>query len=50
MEDRIHIEAIRDESGNLEHIFAGVFDGHGGVYASQYVKENLHANIIVKFL
>lgn len=46
----MNIEAVRDEFGNLDHIFAGVYDGHGGIYASQYVKEYLHTNIIVKFL
>lgn len=46
MEDRIHLVVNRDKNGKINHIFAGVYDGHGGPQASQYVCSNLYNNII----
>lgn len=48
MEDRVHLEADRDLYGNLNHLYAAVYDGHGGVQASEYVRLHLHNNIKVK--
>ncbi|KAI1729493.1 protein phosphatase 2C domain-containing protein [Ditylenchus destructor] len=45
MEDRVHIEVVRNLAGKLEYVFAGVYDGHGGTQASEYVKAHLHENI-----
>lgn len=47
MEDRVHLEAVRDLYGNLSHLYAAVYDGHGGVQASEYVRLHLHNNIKV---
>lgn len=47
MEDRVNVEVGRNLEGNLEYVFAGVYDGHGGPQASEYVRCHLHANITV---
>uniref|UniRef100_A0A915JTU0 PPM-type phosphatase domain-containing protein n=1 Tax=Romanomermis culicivorax TaxID=13658 RepID=A0A915JTU0_ROMCU len=46
MEDRIHLHCQRNQSGRVEYIFLGVFDGHGGSYASEYAKNSLRLNIV----
>uniref|UniRef100_A0A915DTI1 PPM-type phosphatase domain-containing protein n=1 Tax=Ditylenchus dipsaci TaxID=166011 RepID=A0A915DTI1_9BILA len=45
MEDRVHVEVVRSSSGKLEHIYLAIYDGHGGVQASEYVRQHLHDNI-----
>lgn len=45
MEDRCVVHTERDEKGVLEWTFVGVFDGHGGEHASEYVRRNLLNNI-----
>jgi serine/threonine protein phosphatase PrpC len=50
MEDRIHVVVKRDQNGQVQHVFAGIYDGHGGPQASQYVCTNLYNNIIVRIL
>ncbi|WKY02672.1 hypothetical protein Q1695_016160 [Nippostrongylus brasiliensis] len=46
MEDRVHIETVRDEDGSIKFTFFGIFDGHGGHEASEYVRRNLLNNIM----
>ncbi|KIH54206.1 protein phosphatase 2C [Ancylostoma duodenale] len=46
MEDRVHIETIREENGSIKFTFCGIFDGHGGHEASEYVRRNLLDNIM----
>ncbi|XGW13975.1 hypothetical protein V3C99_000337 [Haemonchus contortus] len=46
MEDRVHIETIRDDDGSIKFTFFGIFDGHGGHEASEYVRRNLLNNIM----
>ncbi|EYC44253.1 hypothetical protein Y032_0467g1994 [Ancylostoma ceylanicum] len=46
MEDRVHIETIREEDGSIKFTFCGIFDGHGGHEASEYVRRNLLDNIM----
>ncbi|KJH48184.1 protein phosphatase 2C [Dictyocaulus viviparus] len=46
MEDRVHIETIRKEDGSIKFTFFGIFDGHGGHEASEYVRRNLLENIM----
>ncbi|KAJ1348517.1 hypothetical protein KIN20_003832 [Parelaphostrongylus tenuis] len=46
MEDRVHIETIRKEDGSIKFTFFGIFDGHGGHEASEYVRRNLLNNIM----
>ncbi|CAJ0596822.1 unnamed protein product [Cylicocyclus nassatus] len=46
MEDRVHIETIRNEDGSIKFTFFGIFDGHGGHEASEYVRKNLLNNIM----
>lgn len=47
MEDRVHIEVVRKEDGSIDYIYAGVYDGHGGAQASEYVRLHLLNNIRV---
>lgn len=47
MEDRVHIETVRDQDGSIRFTFFGIFDGHGGYEASEYVRRNLLHNIMV---
>lgn len=35
----------KETNPNLEYLFIGVFDGHGGHEAAQYAKEHLELNI-----
>ncbi len=46
MEDAVRVECKRDESGAVEYVFIGVFDGHGGLDASKFAKERLMENIV----
>lgn len=46
MEDRVHIETVRDQDGSIRFTFFGIFDGHGGYEASEYVRRNLLHNIM----
>ncbi|KHJ96499.1 protein phosphatase 2C [Oesophagostomum dentatum] len=46
MEDRVHIETVREEDGSIKFTFCGIFDGHGGHEASEYVRRNLLNNIV----
>ncbi|VDK53593.1 unnamed protein product [Cylicostephanus goldi] len=46
MEDRVHIETIRNDDGSIKFTFFGIFDGHGGHEASEYVRKNLLNNIM----
>uniref|UniRef100_A0A0K0DMU5 PPM-type phosphatase domain-containing protein n=1 Tax=Angiostrongylus cantonensis TaxID=6313 RepID=A0A0K0DMU5_ANGCA len=46
MEDRVHIETVRKEDGSIKFTFFGIFDGHGGHEASEYVRRNLLNNIM----
>lgn len=48
MEDAIRIECKRSESGAVDYVFIGVFDGHGGLDASKFAKERLLENIVVQ--
>lgn len=45
MEDRCQLNMKRNENGELEYIFAGVYDGHGGDEASKYARFHLLENI-----
>uniref|UniRef100_A0A0N5CGS3 PPM-type phosphatase domain-containing protein n=1 Tax=Strongyloides papillosus TaxID=174720 RepID=A0A0N5CGS3_STREA len=45
MEDRCQLDMQRNENGELEYIFAGVYDGHGGDEASKYTRQHLLQNI-----
>ncbi|KAH7731388.1 Protein phosphatase 2C containing protein [Aphelenchoides avenae] len=45
MEDRVHVEVVRKEDGSIDYIYAGVYDGHGGAQASEYVRLHLLHNI-----
>ncbi|CAD6188486.1 unnamed protein product [Caenorhabditis auriculariae] len=45
MEDRVHIHTERNSDRSLKYTFLGVFDGHGGDEASDYVRNNLLKNI-----
>ena len=47
MEDRVNIETFRNSDGTIKFTFLGVYDGHGGYEASEYVRKNLLANIMV---
>ncbi|EGT44655.1 hypothetical protein CAEBREN_26297 [Caenorhabditis brenneri] len=51
MEDRCVVHTERTDSGDLAWTFVGVFDGHGGEHASEYVRRHLLMNITknVKF-
>lgn len=46
MEDRF--SAAVDIHGDSKQAFFGVFDGHGGVKAAEYVAENLNKNIMAE--
>uniref|UniRef100_A0A1I7X3H6 PPM-type phosphatase domain-containing protein n=1 Tax=Heterorhabditis bacteriophora TaxID=37862 RepID=A0A1I7X3H6_HETBA len=46
MEDRVQIETFRREDGSIRFTFLGVFDGHGGAEASEYVRMHLLNNIM----
>ncbi|XP_021715570.1 probable protein phosphatase 2C 25 [Chenopodium quinoa] len=46
MEDRF--SAVLDIQGDSKQAFFGVFDGHGGVKAAEYVAENLNKNIMAE--
>uniref|UniRef100_A0A915D0B8 PPM-type phosphatase domain-containing protein n=1 Tax=Ditylenchus dipsaci TaxID=166011 RepID=A0A915D0B8_9BILA len=46
MEDRFHVEISRDSSDKLDHVFAAVFDGHGGHEASEYARRNFYNSIM----
>lgn len=48
MEDRVHIEAIKNDDGRIKFIFLGIFDGHGGYEASEFVRRHLLTNIMVR--
>uniref|UniRef100_A0A0N4ZNE4 PPM-type phosphatase domain-containing protein n=1 Tax=Parastrongyloides trichosuri TaxID=131310 RepID=A0A0N4ZNE4_PARTI len=48
MEDRCQLELKRNENGEMEYIFAGVYDGHGGDEASKYTRQHLLENIKVE--
>ncbi|ETN77965.1 protein phosphatase 2C, partial [Necator americanus] len=50
MEDRVHIETVRDKNGSIKFTFCGIFDGHGGHEASEYVRRNLLNNIMASDL
>lgn len=43
MEDRINVHCERKPNGDLEYLFLGVYDGHGGADASHYAKEHLRS-------
>uniref|UniRef100_A0A1I7YQ53 PPM-type phosphatase domain-containing protein n=1 Tax=Steinernema glaseri TaxID=37863 RepID=A0A1I7YQ53_9BILA len=45
MEDRIHIEYVRNEEGAIDWVYCAVYDGHGGPEASEFVRRNLLNNI-----
>lgn len=45
MEDRCVIHTERINNGLLDWTFVGVFDGHGGEHASEYVRRHLLMNI-----
>ncbi|CEF66086.1 Protein phosphatase 2C (PP2C)-like domain-containing protein [Strongyloides ratti] len=45
MEDRCQLDMKRNENDELEYIFAGVYDGHGGDEASKYTRNHLLENI-----
>ncbi|PIC40995.1 hypothetical protein B9Z55_008568 [Caenorhabditis nigoni] len=45
MEDRCVIHTERDDKGILLWTFVGVYDGHGGEHASEYVRKHLLMNI-----
>lgn len=47
MEDRCVIHTERSDNGTLLWTFVGVFDGHGGEHASEYVRNRLLKNITV---
>lgn len=49
MEDRLQIDVGRNTDGGLEFIYAAVYDGHGGMQASEYVQRHLLKNIVVIF-
>ncbi|KAI1715270.1 protein phosphatase 2C domain-containing protein [Ditylenchus destructor] len=46
MEDRHHVEVVRDTNNHLLYVFAAVYDGHGGDEASKYARKHLHINIM----
>ncbi|CAI2349610.1 unnamed protein product [Caenorhabditis sp. 36 PRJEB53466] len=46
MEDRCVVHTERGDKGELLWTFVGVFDGHGGEHASEYVRRHLLMNII----
>ncbi len=46
MEDRVQIHCGRNDNGCIEYTFPGVYDGHGGVEASDFVQAHLLENII----
>ncbi|ETN79764.1 hypothetical protein NECAME_18074 [Necator americanus] len=50
MEDRVHIETLRKENSSIKFTFCGIYDGHGGHEASEYVRRNLLNNIEVNKL
>uniref|UniRef100_A0A8R1E4N1 PPM-type phosphatase domain-containing protein n=1 Tax=Caenorhabditis japonica TaxID=281687 RepID=A0A8R1E4N1_CAEJA len=45
MEDRCVVHTERGDHGELLWTFVGVFDGHGGEHASEYVRRHLLMNI-----
>ncbi|CEF59891.1 Protein phosphatase 2C (PP2C)-like domain-containing protein [Strongyloides ratti] len=45
MEDRCQLDMKRNKNGELEYIFGGVYDGHGGDEASIYTRCHLLENI-----
>ncbi|CAI5445562.1 unnamed protein product [Caenorhabditis angaria] len=45
MEDRCMIHTERNADRSINWVYVGVYDGHGGEYASQYVRLNLLDNI-----
>jgi protein phosphatase 1D len=46
MEDRVTIKCERD-GGKLAHTFFGVYDGHGGSSAADYVRDHLYDNLVM---
>lgn len=46
MEDRVQIETLRDDNGKVLFTYLGVYDGHGGAEASEYVRRRLMNNIV----
>lgn len=49
MEDRVQIETVRGATGEILYTYLGVYDGHGGAEASEFVRQHLMANITVSF-
>ncbi|KAL8225135.1 hypothetical protein R6Q57_017692 [Mikania cordata] len=47
MEDRF--KAVVEFNGEHKQVFFGVFDGHGGSKAAEFVAENLDKNILTEF-
>uniref|UniRef100_A0A1I7THH0 Translation initiation factor IF-2 n=1 Tax=Caenorhabditis tropicalis TaxID=1561998 RepID=A0A1I7THH0_9PELO len=45
MEDRCVVHTERIDNGTLQWTFVGVFDGHGGEHASEFVRRHLLMNI-----
>ncbi|CAI4232335.1 unnamed protein product [Auanema sp. JU1783] len=46
MEDRVQIETFRNNDGAVLFTFLGVYDGHGGCEASEFVRKNLMNSIV----
>ncbi|PAV64508.1 hypothetical protein WR25_27227 [Diploscapter pachys] len=46
MEDRVMLETARNPDGSIKFSFFGIFDGHGGSEASEFVRAHLLKNII----
>ena len=50
MEDRVHVEIVRNADGSIFYTFLAVYDGHGGSEASHYCRLHLHDNIKVSLI
>lgn len=56
--DNVSSEGTGPERGNcfkqvkqdLEYVFAGIYDGHGGNQAAEYTRDNLLVSIIFKLI
>lgn len=46
MEDRINIHCEFTENGQVDYIYVGVYDGHGGADASNFANQHLLQNIV----